>query len=255
MTFTVDAYPNDLFQGKIFQVRLNFTTTQNVVTYPVVVEAANAELKLLPGMTASLSFQIDQHNNVLRVPNAALRFYPQARAGAARRTARCWKATTSRRPKRQDGPGPGPVHAATDVQRSAGERAEAGRNRNRRHVWVVDGDFLKAVEDRHRPERQQVLGDRLRFVGGWAERGHGRLAARRSHEAVPLTATAREIISRELALNAPRRPAGAAKEQDAGRPDGAGRGDRHRRRHRDGLDRPERQRPGARANCKASAPT
>ena len=77
VTFTVDAYPSDLFQGKIYQVRLNFTTTQNVVTYPVVVEAANPELKLLPGMTASLSFQIDEHKNVLQVPNAALRFYPK----------------------------------------------------------------------------------------------------------------------------------------------------------------------------------
>ena len=60
MKFTVDAYPDDLFEGKIHQIRMNPTTTQNVVTYPVVVEAPNPELKLLPGMTANLSFQIDK---------------------------------------------------------------------------------------------------------------------------------------------------------------------------------------------------
>ena len=75
--FTVDAYPDDLFQGKIHQVRMNPTTVQNVVTYTVVVEAANPELKLLPGMTAKLSFQIDKHKGVIKVPNAALRFYPK----------------------------------------------------------------------------------------------------------------------------------------------------------------------------------
>ena len=61
VSFTVDAYPDDLFEGKIHQVRLNSTTVQNVVTYTVVVEAPNRELKLLPGMTATLSFHIDTH--------------------------------------------------------------------------------------------------------------------------------------------------------------------------------------------------
>ena len=55
--FTVDSYPDDLFEGKIFQVRQSSTTTQNVVTYPVVVSAKNPDLKLMPGMTANLSFQ------------------------------------------------------------------------------------------------------------------------------------------------------------------------------------------------------
>ena len=58
-------------------MRLNPTTVPNVVTYTVVVEAANPELKLLPGMTANLSFQIEKRSDVLTVPNAALRFYPK----------------------------------------------------------------------------------------------------------------------------------------------------------------------------------
>lgn len=74
--FRVDAYPDEVFYGEIEQIRKNSTTTENVVTYPVVVVAPNPELKLLPGMTASLSFQVDEREDVLRVPNAVLRFYP-----------------------------------------------------------------------------------------------------------------------------------------------------------------------------------
>ena len=78
VAFTVDAYPRDVFHGEIAQLRLNPTTVQNVVTYTVVVEAANADLKLLPGMTANLSFQIERRENVVTIPSAALRFYPKA---------------------------------------------------------------------------------------------------------------------------------------------------------------------------------
>ena len=77
VTFSVDAYPKDSFTGRIFQVRLNPATVSNVVTYTVVVEAANGELKLLPGMTANLTFQIEKRSDVLTVPNAALRFHPK----------------------------------------------------------------------------------------------------------------------------------------------------------------------------------
>ena len=86
VTFTVDAYREDKFKGTICQVRLNPTTVQNVVTYTVVVEAANPGLKLLPGMTANLAFQIETHTNVLKVPNAALRLLSQARAGSCLRS-------------------------------------------------------------------------------------------------------------------------------------------------------------------------
>src|SRR5262249_29293809 len=75
--FTVDAYSGDLFEGKIAQIRKNSTTTQNVVTYPVVIEAPNPNLKLLPGMTASITFPIEAKDDVPRVPAAALRFVPQ----------------------------------------------------------------------------------------------------------------------------------------------------------------------------------
>jgi HlyD family secretion protein len=75
--FGVDAFPGKDFDGKIQQMRLNPVTVQNVVTYNVVIDVDNPEQKLKPGMTANLTITIDERNNVLKVPNAALRFTPQ----------------------------------------------------------------------------------------------------------------------------------------------------------------------------------
>jgi HlyD family secretion protein len=74
--FRVDAYPTDQFVGTVQQVRLNPTTVQNVVTYSTVIDVPNPELKLKPGMTANVNIEIARKANVLRVPNAALRFRP-----------------------------------------------------------------------------------------------------------------------------------------------------------------------------------
>ena len=75
--FSVDAFPGDEFTGKIQQIRLNPQNVQNVVTYNVVIDVSNPQEKLKPGMTTNLTFTIDERNNVLKVPNAALRFMPQ----------------------------------------------------------------------------------------------------------------------------------------------------------------------------------
>ena len=74
--FTVDAFPRDVFRGKITQIRLNATMTQNIVTYTVVVALDKPDRRLMPYMTASVKFEIATHRNVLRVPNAALRWMP-----------------------------------------------------------------------------------------------------------------------------------------------------------------------------------
>jgi HlyD family secretion protein len=79
-TFTVDAFPRRNFSGEIVQIRKSPVTVQNVVSYTVVISARNADLALLPGMTANVRIVVDQRDNVLKVPNAALRFRP---AGAA----------------------------------------------------------------------------------------------------------------------------------------------------------------------------
>lgn len=135
--FTVDAYPDDLFEGKIHEVRYNPTTFQNVVTFEVVVKAPNPGEKLLPGMTANLSFETEKKKGVLKIPNAALRFYPKPEQV---------------RPEDKELLEGAEAEAGADEesnlmegQRSATERALANRKRNRRHVWIEEGEYLRAV--------------------------------------------------------------------------------------------------------------
>jgi HlyD family secretion protein len=134
--FTVDAYPDALFSGTIYQVRQSSTTTQNVVTYPVVIAVDNPDLKLMPGMTASISFQLREKDKILRVPNAALRFFP---------------AREQVRPEDLQlldnrAPAAGEADEQLEKTRSADEKADSRGKRHHRHVWVVDGEYLKAIE-------------------------------------------------------------------------------------------------------------
>ena len=76
VTFTVDAYPDDTFEGTVKQVRLEATTTNNVVTYEVVISAPNADLKLKPGLTANVTIMTQECSGVLAVANKVLRFTP-----------------------------------------------------------------------------------------------------------------------------------------------------------------------------------
>ena len=76
VTFTVDAYPDDTFEGSVTQVRQEATTTNNVVTYEVAISAPNAQLKLKPGLTASVTIYTAEKTGVLSVPSKALRFTP-----------------------------------------------------------------------------------------------------------------------------------------------------------------------------------
>jgi HlyD family secretion protein len=92
--FTVDAYPETTFRGKVFQVRNAPISVQNVVTYDVVVKVPNPDLKLKPGMTANVSVIISTHGNVLKLPKAALRFSPgtpeKGRAGRQQKGPGVW---------------------------------------------------------------------------------------------------------------------------------------------------------------------
>lgn len=84
VTFTVDAFPNRSFQGEVRQVRKAATVTSNVVTYTVIVSAANPEMTLLPGMTANVRIATAQKDGVLKVSNAALRFKPESEKDGAK---------------------------------------------------------------------------------------------------------------------------------------------------------------------------
>jgi HlyD family secretion protein len=129
--FAVDAYPGDLFEGKIHQIRKNSTTTQNVVTYPVVIEAPNRDLKLLPGMTANITFQIETKEDALRVPASALRFTPPS---------------TQVRPEDRHYVETVPVAPSDSNKKTkASEKADQSRKRHQRTVWVKEDELLRAV--------------------------------------------------------------------------------------------------------------
>lgn len=76
VSFTVDAYPDDPFRGRVSQIRLAPVTVQNVVTYTVIIDVPNPDLKLRPGMTATVSMLVDRRDNAIRIPALALRFQP-----------------------------------------------------------------------------------------------------------------------------------------------------------------------------------
>ena len=82
-TFQVDAYPTEVFEGTVSQVRLQPVVVQNVVTYTTVIDVSNADLRLKPGMTATVTIEVARRNDMVRIPNAALRFRPSEEELAA----------------------------------------------------------------------------------------------------------------------------------------------------------------------------
>jgi HlyD family secretion protein len=90
-TFTVDAYPNQIFQGTVREIRQAPIIVQNVVNYNTVIAVDNPELKLRPGMTATVAILVAQRENVLKVPKAALRFQPQLTDEEREEIARLWR--------------------------------------------------------------------------------------------------------------------------------------------------------------------
>lgn len=89
VSFTVDTYPNDTFEGTVKQVRQEATTTNNVVTYEVVISAPNAGLKLKPGLTANVTIFTQENNGVLSVPNKALRYTPEKETVGGKKIVDC----------------------------------------------------------------------------------------------------------------------------------------------------------------------
>lgn len=137
--FTVDAYADRIFDsGKILQVRLKSSEEQNVITYPVIVATPNQDLMLLPGMTANLSFQIERKENVLKIPNSALRFYPPKREWVHPDDRSILDGVESLNANKNAS------RSSENQNRSATDRAEAAERRNQRHVWVVEKGLLRA---------------------------------------------------------------------------------------------------------------
>jgi HlyD family secretion protein len=124
--FTVDAFPNDVFQGAVGQIRLNATMTQNVVTYTVVINTDNANGKLLPYLTANVQFEVASKPNVLQLSNAALRWRPKVE-----QVAPDMRAAYAR--SRQAKPAEG------------GAKALEQERHDRGVVWVQDHDFVRPL--------------------------------------------------------------------------------------------------------------
>lgn len=140
VTFSVEAYPKDKFEGRIRDIRLTPTTVQNIVTYTVVVEAPNLGLKLLPGMTPTLSFQIEKRTSVLRIPNSALRFVPKPeQVRPSDRSILDGKLDDKGKTEDKG-------KAASSGPRLAEENASPEATSKEQHVWVADGDLLAAVK-------------------------------------------------------------------------------------------------------------
>lgn len=135
VTFTVDAYPDDQFEGRVAQVRLAPITVQNVVTYTIIIEVPNPDMKLRPGMTATVSILIDKRENVLRLPTLALRFQPPADVAEKFQKSPGDTSQQSRRPR---------MMRREDAQ--GGSWEQKGEQRKKMRVWVLQGKNLKPVQ-------------------------------------------------------------------------------------------------------------
>jgi HlyD family secretion protein len=138
-TFTVDAYPGIPFAGTIRQVRLAPIAVQNVVTYNVVIGVDNKDLRLKPGMTANVSIVVAQRDNVLKVPNAALRFVPPKSELVASRP---MEGTIAREGVGRMAPGGGPTGRPIWKQAENGEPLAT-----RVQTGISDGTYTEIIAE------------------------------------------------------------------------------------------------------------
>jgi len=144
--FTVDAYPEVDFAGVIAQIRLNATVNQNVITYPVIITVDNPEEKLRPQMTANVSIVVSTESDVLRVPNAALRFRPLATGDAGGSSGGGGANAATRDPDRaaaQLGSGGTGFRGAAEALSTGGSRE---RSKRQQTIYLLEGGgSLRAV--------------------------------------------------------------------------------------------------------------
>ena len=178
VTFTVDAYPGETFKGEVGQVRLNATMSQNVVTYTVEVNTDNSSGRLLPYLTANTQFQVDRRENVLMVPNAALRWTPPPEQIAPDARTATGKGRGS---SRTGGRGGAPHESGTEA---------AGTNAPKSTLWVAEGKYVRPIRVRigisdgtmtevqsdKLPEGTEVVLSEMDSAGG-ANNGGGKPAA------------------------------------------------------------------------------
>jgi HlyD family secretion protein len=147
--FTVQAYPNKIFDGEVLQIRLNPNVVSNVVNYTVVVKADNKEKLLLPGMTATVDFYVDNRQDVLIVPNVALRFQPtddmmvQYRKDMEKEIANMPDSLKKRYQQFMGGSGQAQASQSVGSQQvptpaGAGNSGNSSRRRGMNRLWYLD---------------------------------------------------------------------------------------------------------------------
>ncbi len=147
--FSVDAFTNRNFEGTVKQLRLNPTVTSNVVTYDVVISVDNPEQILLPGMTAYVNIMVAKHDNVLLVPNAALRFKPKQDENQAGKTPRGEGQHGGKRKSGQEDAATGKVYVIKDGKPSP----------IRVSVGISDGRFTEITSADLKVNDKVVVGD------------------------------------------------------------------------------------------------
>lgn len=160
VTFSVDAYPDEQFRGSVSQVRLSPITVQNVVTYTVIIDVPNRDMKLRPGMTATVSILIDKREDVLRVPSVAMQFQPPQEMLASLGEEKPAGGLDSTRMQRrgqqwaQRGEGQGQQWRPRDAQgqpswrRFGDDERGAAPHRKMVRLWILEhGKSLKSVTE------------------------------------------------------------------------------------------------------------
>jgi HlyD family secretion protein len=175
-TFTVDAYPDENFEGKVTQVRLSPINVQNVVTYTVIIEVPNPAQKLRPGMTATASILIDRRDDVLRVPAVALRFQPPSEVLEAYNKERAADSSA--------GGGEGRTDVAQAGERPANGGREGARDTTQRERAGRQGGSGEGMRQQGQGAWRQGGGEGQRAAGGmrkgqmatvWVEGEDGKL--------------------------------------------------------------------------------
>ena len=190
VSFVVDAYPDETFGGMVSQIRLEPIVQQNVVTYATVIDAPNPDLKLKPGMTATATIEIARRDDVVRVPNAALRFRPTAATFLA-----------LNQPAPDLPPPDGPADRETAPRESLADASRGG---------PPDPERMRRFRERMQqmsPEERERLRARRRGGGRPAAAGRARPADAAAEPAVPAVARGATTIDALFgALPQPRSP-------------------------------------------------
>ena len=153
--FTVDAFPRRNFSGEIRQIRKSPVNVQNVISYTVVISAANPDQSLLPGMTANVRVVVDSRDNVLKIANAALRFRPSSTTAAAGES----KATGDAQPAAQGGAG-----AAQQFRQRVFEELKPDETQKAKLEQIFDDvrQKMMALRDLPKDGDRRKAGERLR---------------------------------------------------------------------------------------------